>query len=196
LDGQWNVRSFLNYGLPVSLIKSNVNISTGYTYANTPGLINGEANTSEVQTVTGGAVIGSNISTSIDFTVNYRINYNVVRNSLYPELNNNYSDHRVTGKIDIRPLRQLVLNSSLSYRFYTGEVETIGSVSPIWNAGIGYKFLQGNGGELKLGIADILDQSVSQGRTINEFYIEDNSSNTLGRYVMLSFTYTLRNYSI
>jgi len=41
LDGQWNVRSFLNYGVPVGLIKSNVNFSTGFTYSETPGLING-----------------------------------------------------------------------------------------------------------------------------------------------------------
>jgi len=196
LDGQWNVRSFLNYGVPVGLIKSNVNFSTGFTYSETPGLINGLNNLSAVQTVTGGAVVGSNISTDVDFTLNYRVNYNIVRNTLYPEQNNKYSDHRISGKIDVRPARSLVLNSSVSYRFYAGDVETIGSVSPIWNAGIGYKFLQGNGGELKLGIADILDQSVSQGRTVNEFYIEDNLSNTLGRYVMLSFTYTLRNYSI
>ena len=196
LDGQWNVRSLLNYGFPVPLIGSNVNLSGGYTYSETPGRINGLDNTATVRTATAAAVVGSNISTSVDFTLNYRVNHHVVRNTLYPEQDNQYADHRVSGQVDLRPISEIVLTSSLSYRFYSGEVNTIGSVSPIWNAGIGYKFLRGNGGELKLGVADILDQSVSQGRTVNELYIEDNTSNTLGRYVMLSFTYTLRNYRI
>ena len=196
LDGQWNVRSFFSYGLPVGLIKSNVNLNAGYTYSNTPGLINGINNMSAVHTITGGTVVGSNISPSVDFTLTYNLNYNIVRNTLYPEQDSDFADHRIGLRLNVMPTPRIVLNSTINYRYYTGEVTTIGETAPVWSAGFGYKFLRGNGGELKLGVADILNRSINQGRTVNEFYIEDNSSNTLGRYVMLSFTYTLRNYHI
>ncbi len=196
LDGQWNLRSFFSYGIPVGLIKSNLNLNAGYSYSKTPGLINALDNLSAVQTITAGSVVGSNISPAVDFTLTYRLNYNIVLNTLYPEQDGNYSDHRFGLRLNVMPMPQIVLNTTVNYRYYAGEVTTIGEVSPVWSAGVGYKFLRGNGGEIKLGIADILNQSINQGRTVNEFYIEDNSSNTLGRYVMLSFTYTLRNYRI
>ena len=56
--------------------------------------------------------------------------------------------------------------------------------------------VKGNGGELKLIVADILNQNTSVSRTVNAFYVEDNVTNVLGRYIMLNFTYTLRNFRL
>ncbi len=43
-------------------------------------------------------------------------------------------------------------------------------------------------------VSDILNQNTSIVRTVNEFYVEDNQSNVLGRYVLLNFTYRIRNF--
>ena len=64
------------------------------------------------------------------------------------------------------------------------------------NAGIGYKFFKNYGGEIMLLAYDLLNQNASVGRTVNEFYIEDNVTNVLGRYIMLRFTYNLRNFRL
>ena len=45
-------------------------------------------------------------------------------------------------------------------------------------------------------MVDILNQQTALVRTVNEFYIEDNLSNVLGRYLILNLTYTLRNFRI
>ena len=47
---------------------------------------------------------------------------------------------------------------------------------------------------MRLGVVDVLNQQTSVGRTVSSFYVDDTSSNVLGRYVMLNFIYTLRNY--
>ena len=64
----------------------------------------------------------------------------------------------------------------------------------IWNAGIGYKFLKKQAGDLRLVMTDILNQNTSISRNITDTYIEDSRTTILRRYVMLVFTYTFKNF--
>lgn len=194
LDGYWNARSFLTLGTPVGLISSNVNFNAGYSYASTPSLVNGASNDADVSVWTGGAVIGSNISERVDFTLSHTTNYSIIKNSVAPELDSNYATHTSTVKMNLMPNANWVLNSSLGYQGYQGLESSIDDQAILLNAALGYKFLQGNGGEVRLAMIDILNQQTSVGRTVSSFYVDDTSSNVLGRYIMLNFTYTLRNY--
>src|SRR5690606_8935375 len=48
LDGYFTARSFLTYGLPVSIIKSNVNLNFGVNYNRQPGRIRYAADSNEL----------------------------------------------------------------------------------------------------------------------------------------------------
>lgn len=196
LDGYWNARSFFTFGLPSLVLKSNLNMNAGYTFSRTPGLINEIENISNVHNVNAGFVLGSNISERVDFTVSYTMNKNIVKNSVYSETDGNYLFHRSSIRLNLMPWKAFVFESSLRYTEYFGLGEDFDPNSILWNAGVGYKFLNGNGGEIKLMMVDILNQQTALVRTVNEFYIEDNLSNVLGRYLILNLTYTLRNFRI
>ncbi|HLG41634.1 MAG TPA: hypothetical protein VI461_18280, partial [Chitinophagaceae bacterium] len=56
---------------------------------------------------------------------------------------------------------------------------------------ISKQFLKYNRGELKLSAADLLNKNVSINRTANQNYIEDSRVNTLRRFFLLTFTYSL-----
>jgi hypothetical protein len=62
---------------------------------------------------------------------------------------------------------------------------------PIWNASISKQFLRYNRGEIKLSATDLLNKNVGINRTTNQNYIEDSRVNSLRRFFMLSFTYSL-----
>jgi hypothetical protein len=194
LDGFWSARSFMTAGLPTGVLKSNVNVNAGYSLTHSPGLLNGIRNVSDTHTITGGAVIGSNISEKVDFTFTYALNYNISRNTVYTDLDANYLYHRTGARINLLFGKSWVFNTDLNAIQYSGLGEAYDQDNLVWNAGFGYKFLKGNGGEVRLMVADILDQNNSVVRTVNEFYVEDNRSNVLGRYVLLNFTYRLRNF--
>jgi hypothetical protein len=100
LNGNWNARSFLTYGFPFDLVKSNLNLNTSLSYVRTPGLTNGVQNASNSCAVSQGLVVGSNVSEDVDFTLSYTANYKIVKNTLRPELSNNYFNH--TGSFLIR----------------------------------------------------------------------------------------------
>ncbi len=195
LSGNWNVRSFLTYGMPVKALKSNLNINVGLSYARTPGLINNVQNESQTYNVNGGLVLGSNISEKIDFTVSYSANYNIVENTLQPQLNNNFFFHNASLRFNWLPWKGLVLNTDVTNTLYTGLGNDFNQNFVLWNAAIGYKFLKGNAGELRLNAFDLLGQNNSIARVVTETYVEDNITQVLTRYFMLSFVYNLRNFS-
>jgi Outer membrane protein beta-barrel family/Carboxypeptidase regulatory-like domain len=194
LSGYWNARSLLTVGQPVGFLKSNLNLSGGYSYANSPSLVNGTSNEAEVHGFNGGAVLGSNISESVDFTLSHNASYNVITNSVAPELDSNYATYTSAVKVNLMPNPNWVFNSTAAYRAYRGLDASVDDTSVLLSASLGYKFLKGNGGEVRFAVMDILDQQTSVGRTVSTFYVEDTTSNVLGRYVMLNFIYTLRNY--
>jgi len=194
LDGYKSFRSFFTLGRPAPFISSNMNLNAGVNWSTTPGIINELENVSDLKGLNGGLVISSNISPRLDFTFSQNMSYNISENSIYPELDSDYTQYRASGKLTAMPTPSLVLEASTNYSRYSGLGEGVDSESVLFNAALGYKFLEGNGGEVRFVVADILNQSQNVSRSITEFYVEDQSSNTLGRYVLLNFTYTLRNF--
>jgi hypothetical protein len=195
LDGvNLTARSFLTYGLPVDLVKSNLNLMGGLTYSRTNGLINNTANLSNVYNVMGGFVLGSNISERIDFSLTNNATYNFVENTIDSQRDGNFLTLNSRARVNWLPREWVNLESDLGYQQYSGLSGGFDQQMVIWNAGIGYRFLEDNVGELKLMVYDILNQNDSINRTVNELFIEDRQTQVLGRYVMLNFTYRIRNF--
>jgi uncharacterized membrane protein YgcG len=139
-------------------------------------------------------VISSNISEKLDFTVSYSGNYNVVRNTIQPNLNNNYYTQGITGRVNWIFGKGFVVQSDINNQSYRGLGQGYNQNFTLWNASIGKKFLKNNAGELKLTVFDILKQNNSISRTVSETYIQDVTNRVLTQYAMLTFTYTLKNF--
>ncbi|WAC12870.1 outer membrane beta-barrel protein [Dyadobacter pollutisoli] len=194
VDGSWNARTFLAYGKPVAPLKLNVNLTTGFNYVRSPGMINDISNYSNTYAVSQGLVISSNISEKLDFTVSYSGNYNVVRNTIQPKLNNNYYTQGITGRVNWIFGKGFVVQSDINNQSYRGLGQGYNQNFTLWNASIGKKFLKNNAGELKLTVFDILKQNNSISRNVTETYVQDVTSRVLTQYAMLTFTYTLKNF--
>lgn len=171
-------------------------MNLGYSFGRSPSLINGETNTADNQSVNGGLVLGSNISPRVDFTVSLNSTYSTSTNSVYPELDSDYWRHRGSLRLNWMPFGQWVFDTSVAASHYAGLGAGYDQNDVLWNAGIGYRIMKGNGGEIKLLVADILNQNNNVSRTVNELYIQDQQTNVLGRYLLLNFTYTIRNFRL
>ena len=62
---------------------------------------------------------------------------------------------------------------------------------PLWNAAISKQMLHFSRGELKLSVHDILNKNVRINHNANQNYVEDSRVNSLRRFFLLSFTYSL-----
>jgi hypothetical protein len=194
LSGAWNAQTFVTYGLPVTFIKSNLNLNAGLTYRLTPSLINGAVNEANTYNATGGLALSSNISQQLDFNIGYSATYNIVENSLQPELNSNFFFHSATLRFNWMPWKRIRINTDLIQTLYTGLGEAFNTSFTLWNAAIGYKFLKDNKAEVSLSVFDILGQNTSVGRNVTETFVEDSINQVLTQYFMLNFTYNLRSF--
>jgi uncharacterized membrane protein YgcG len=194
LDGAMNLRSFINYGSPIKAIKVNFNLNSGVSFSRRPGLINEQLNLSNNYALTQGVVLSSNISPKLDFTVSFNGNYNIVRNSVQPQLNNNFFSQQSSARINWLFGKGFVFQTDVNNMSFRGLGQGFNQNFTLWNASVGKKFMKDNRGELKLTMFDILAQNNSISRNVTETFVEDVTSRVLTQYGMLTFTYTLRNF--
>ncbi|MDN5202392.1 outer membrane beta-barrel protein [Fulvivirgaceae bacterium BMA10] len=194
LDGYWNARSFVTFGLPVAPLKSNLNLNSGFTYTRAPGMVNDGLNISNTYNLNQGVVLSSNISEKLDFTLSYTANYNIVRNSLEPALDNNYFFQTTGLKFNWIFWKGVVFRNELSHQLYRGLTDEFNQEFLLWSVSIGKKLFKNENGDIRLTVFDLLDQNNSITRNTTETYIEDQETQVLNQYFMLTFTYTLRKF--
>ncbi len=186
-------RGYLSVGRPVGFLSSNMNLNARYSRSSTPALLDGVIARTVAQTVSGGVRLGSNVSARVDFSVSYDLSVSQAENDRHSALDRDYASHRGSARVDLLPKGRFVVSSDVSVTQYVG-LGGIADNTVRWNAAVGYKFLKSYGGELRLMMADILDSEQSIGRSVNELYIEDRQTSVLGRFILLNFTYTVRDF--
>ncbi len=194
LNGYLSARSFLTYSFPLKFIKTNFNLNAGYSYAKIPGLINNVLNISKSNSYNLGGVLASNISQYIDFTISYSGNINAVKNSLRPQLNNNYFTQTAGLQANLLSKNGWFIQNDITNLYYSGLSQGYNQSYWLWNAAAGKKFLKDQSGEIKLSVFDLLKQNRSITRNVTESYIEDVQNQVLQQYFMLTFSYKLKNF--
>lgn len=195
LDGYWNVNAFMNYGFQVPLIASNLNFNLGGSYSKTPSLINDLTNNSNAYNFNCGFMLGSNISENVDFMIGSRANFNITHNTIQTSSDNNYNVYMNNINLKWIIWEGFFIQAEASNQFYTGLVdEDEDNNFTLLNFAFGKKFLANNAGELKLTVFDALNQNKSIQTNVTDYYVEYTKNQVLQQYVLLTFTYNLRNF--
>ena len=194
MNGYWNVNGMMSYGLPVSFLKSNLNVNLGINYAATPNIFNEVKSTTNTTTYTAGAVLGSNISEKLDFTLGYDVGYNVASNKVRKESNNRYVNQQVSGNFKWITWAGITLQANGSYLKYSGITDSFVEDYFLLNASIGKKIFKHQRGEINVSAYDLLNQNKSFSRNVTATYIENVKTNVLGRYFSINLIYNLRRF--
>ncbi|RTQ50260.1 TonB-dependent receptor [Hymenobacter gummosus] len=200
LDGQYSLRTFGNYTLPLSFVKSNLNLNANANFAQTPGLVTvtgvegQQLNYSRTPSFGFGAVLSSNISPNLDFTLSSNSTQTYVRNTAQPTADRNYFRQNTNLRFSWIIIKGLTVQSDVAHVGYSGLSEGFNQNYVLWNASVGKKLFARQQGELKLFAFDILKQNRSIVPNQTTAYVEDVRTNILTRYVMLMFTYNIRNF--
>ena len=87
-----------------------------------------------------------------------------------------------------------MFNTTLQNTLYEGVAQGFNQDIFIWNAALGYKFLKDKSLEIRASVNDILNQNSGISRTITGTYVEDDRTQVIRRYLLLTATYTLKYY--
>jgi hypothetical protein len=192
MAGYWSVRGNADFGFPLEVISSNLNLNTNASVTHSPGMLNEIGYATTGWAIGGGLSIGTNVSREIDGHISYNATYTTSRSTLTENSRTSYLSHMARLRSTITFWEIVVWRNEASYTLRTGMTGGKSQDSFLWTATVGVKFLAENRGELRLTMYDILDQNRSIGRSVTESYVEDTTNRVLPRYLMLTFEYMWR----
>ncbi|GAA4375947.1 TonB-dependent receptor [Hymenobacter koreensis] len=200
LNEQYSLRSFANYTLPLTFVKSNLNLNAGASYSQTPGLVaitgveGQQLNFSRTPSFSFGAVLSSNISPNLDFTLSSNSSQTYVRNSALPASNRDFFRQNTSLRFSWIVTKGVTVQSDVNHVAFTGLSAGFNQNFVLWNASLGKKVFAKQQGEIRLYAFDLLKQNNSIQPNNTAAYTEDVRTNILTRYFMLMFTYNIRNF--
>jgi hypothetical protein len=191
VNGVYNFNSNLNYSMPVRFLKGTIEVGGSTGYFKGKQFINSFAN--DIKTWSLGPEIRLDMNPDDKLNISFGVNldYNNTKYSLQSAMNTNYLSQDYNTSFDWQLPKLFFLSSDFTYTINSQRAAGFNTKVPIWNASISKQFLRYNRGELKLSAADLLNRNIGISRTTNQNYIEDSRTNTLRRFFMLSFTYSL-----
>lgn len=195
LDGYFVGRAFVSTGKLIEKLKINLNIDASLDYRRQPGLINEELNYSNTTALGLGVVVSSNFSENIDFTVSSRTTANQVMNTLQTTQNSNYLQQDSRARLNLIMGPKIVFRSTLTHTLYAGLSDGFNQNFWLWNLGLAKKFGKKDQAEIQVSTFDALRQNTSVQRTVTDNYIQDLENLVLQRYLMLTLTYNIRNFT-
>ncbi len=122
--------------------------------------------------------------------LSYNINNTVF--SLVKDLDRKYTKQQYFSMFDYDVFKKFNINTQFDYIIFTDNKFENKQELPIWNASMSYSFSKNNN-ILKLVLIDLLDKNIDIYRRSTANYFEETTTESLGRYVILSYTYRLNN---
>lgn len=189
-DGYFSWSSLIAYGVPWKAISSNINISSMIKHSKIPGYWDNNKQFTNQWNWSGNLTIGSNISENVDFVLDVNGKFNSSSNITYDNMDIKYWALSYGGQLNwqIIPSLKVVLECGRTNYFGSGTSQFNAIIS---NAALAYKLFSKKNGEIRFSINDIFNQDNSFYQTTTELYKREMTTNVLGRYAMLSFTYNL-----
>ncbi len=188
------LNSNAGYSMPLAKLKCLVNFTLNADYSRIPAIINNVVN---YQNRTNGAfsiAINSNISENIDFTVTSNTAVVASNNSLHNQTNATYFNQGGTGTVNLILPHGIVFNTGITYQANYGLSAGYNQNFVVWNLSAGKKLFKKQQGDIRISAFDLLNNNNSIQHTVTETYVQDSRNNILQRYILLTFSYKLRDF--
>ena len=125
----------------------------------------------------------------LDVSLSARANWTQAWYSVDNKAATNYWNNAVGADFNWTLPWDFTLASDANYNYYIGYDNDYNKPMTLWNAELSKQLFKNKQGTIAVKVYDILNESRGTMRNTTNNYIEDVSTNTLGRYIMFSFTY-------
>jgi len=191
VDWDYTASGYLNFSTPLRRLGIKVNLRLNENWHKGINIVN--ENENELNSLTHG--IDFNIENHkkqfFDARLGASVSYTDTRYSIQDELNNQYFNTAYYADLYIMPSETWNVNLTGRLTNYNSQNLDENLSIPSIDAEINYYFLKGNRGVLSLRAIDLLDKNKGFQQVSDVNYIMQINSNTLGRYILLSFSYRL-----
>lgn len=189
-----NASANLNFGFPIRPLKSRLNLSGRGGGSRTINLLNNESTYAYGRTLTGNVRYEFRPSDKFDFALTANLNNQRTTfdraNATNQANEQNFLNQTYGAEMNVVLPLDFRLNLDYDYFLFTSRTTDFRQALPLLNTSVSKVFLKG-AGELKIAVNNMLDQSLGISQQADVNFLQQTVVNNLGRFVMLSFTYSL-----
>ncbi len=194
IDEEWNGNGYLSFGTSVKPLGIKFHIATGHDYTKSMLFINELQNSVQRFQNTIDFSVENRKKAVVDLVMGFKTELNNTKYSESANLDQSYYRNVLYSDLNITFLKTWNLSSSFDYSVYDGDAFDKKIELPIWQMHLAKTFLKNDRGELKLSVYDLLNRITGISRTSDFNYIQDQRVNTVTRYALLTFTYSLSKF--
>jgi len=167
-----------------------LNLKNRFIYNSANSIVNLNLNKRISQDFSTNFIIQNTRKRKIDLKSGAFYSVNNTNFSIDNDLNRKFTTQKYFGMIDLDVTKKLNFNTQLDYIIYDDDRLNIHQELPIWNAAVSYSVSKNNK-IFKLVLIDLLNKNVDIFRRSTINFFEETTSQSLGRYIILSYTYRL-----
>ncbi|MBT1706054.1 outer membrane beta-barrel protein [Chryseosolibacter indicus] len=190
VENNMNFSSNFNLGFPLEKLKSRLDFSVNFSNQKTIAVLNDLQN--EIYQYVMGGVARYNFTYKEVF--NLDLSADLSRQLLqyqFDQPNQTFTNLTYVAQATLSFLQNFQFGANFEYLTYENKATNFNPKIPLLNLSLSKLMLRDNKGELRFSVNNMLDEAmgVSQTATIN--YLEQQTTNSLGRYFTISFIYSL-----
>jgi hypothetical protein len=185
-----SINSDANFGFPIEKLGSRIHVGGNYRNQRTIALLNDQQN--EINQNTFGSTVRYTYryKESLEVSLSADLDRQLTRYKFnQPDQRFNNTSYSVESNWSFSKNYQF--SGSLNYLIYESKSNDFSQKIPLLNLSISRFLLKNKSGELKLAVNNLLNKALGISQTADINYIERQTTNSLGRYFMISFTYAL-----
>jgi hypothetical protein len=191
VDNDLLVNTFLSASAPIRKLKikftANLNSSIGRSIV----FINGTENFVNRFTNGGDLKIENKKKDHFDAYVGGRISHTLTNYPSSPTLNQSYLNSGLISEVSVFLPKNFIVMTGLDYSVYSGGGFNGQQSVPLWRAAISKKIFKNSRGTIKIAAFDLLNRNIGINRTTQINYLQEERVNTLSRYFLGSFSYSI-----
>ena len=189
VNGFRDASGHISYGLRFWKQRLRANISSNVSQSQGVSLINGEDNVTKRFNATLNSRLELRFQDTFEIAVKGVIRYSDSRFSLQKTLNQAFWIYEYEAEMTVGLPWDMRLNTIFNYNLYTATAFGTTQGIPILNIAFS-KYFNQRKSEIRLSIIDALDRNTGINRTADANYIQEEIVRSLGRYALLTYTYS------
>jgi hypothetical protein len=200
VDGAQNFSFASTLGIPLKKVASgrrspmNLNLTTNLRYNRDVSLLYKEVNFNHNHSIGQRVAFNYNIESKLDLNANLSLTYFDSRYTVQQNLNNRYLNHQYGVNATVWFFKRLSINNDFEMFINGGRADGFNQSIPIWNGNLAWLLFKKSNGEIKFTVIDILNQNKSITRNVGDNFINDNFTNVLQRYFMVTFMVSINRF--
>ena len=180
----------LDVGIPVKKLSGRFNIGSTIREDRGISMINGAENTIKTGSIAG------NLSYNFDYKDFLQLFVRAEIISNYSKYQFNQPDQKFLNNTfsagsTYKFLKRFLINANFDYLIFNNQSSGYRQNIPLLDLYASVFLFRYTRGELRFSVSNLLDKSIGIIQSATQNYIETNTTNALGRYFMISFTYAL-----